>query len=173
MTELKKAIEEMIASGVYSPRICGILDLIIEDKMNSIELKKYLSQQCISINDIKQETLQVIIDYTNTCLEDDILTEQEMRNIQLLKLFLKVKEGDFIDYGKEPEITEILTWQLRKMYNDDVIDKEEALMKNDLQSLFDLSYDQFLDIVNEVAQESLDRGADIKDLDTIIVQNKH
>ncbi|MBR7030488.1 MAG: hypothetical protein IKI06_04545 [Prevotella sp.] len=173
MSELKKTIEEMIESGDYSPRICGILNLIIEDKMNSIELKKYLSQQCITINDIKSETLQVIIDYANICLEDDILTEQEMRNIQLLKLFLRVKEGDFIDYGKEPEITEILTWQLRKMYNDDVIDKEEALMKNDLQSLFDLSYDQFLDIVNEVAQESLDRGADIKNLDTVIVPNKY
>ena len=94
-----------------------------------------------------------------------------MYGIQMLKLFLRVKEGDFLKYGKEQDVKEILTWQLRKMYNDDKIDNQEALMKNDLQSLFDLGYDQFLTIVNEVAQESLNRGANIKDLDTFIVSN--
>jgi|GEM_PF-3758015 len=55
------------------------------------------------------------------------------------------------------------------MYEDDFIDKDEALMKTDLQSLFGLSYDQFSDIVNKIAQESLNRGADINNLDTFIL----
>lgn len=171
MNELKNIIAKMIESGNYSPRINGILNLVVEGKMNSIELNNYLTQQCISINDIKLESLQVILDYANKCLEDDLLTEQEMYGIQMLKLFLRVKEGDFLKYGKEQDVKEILTWQLRKMYNDDKIDNQEALMKNDLQSLFDLGYDQFLSIVNEVAQESLNRGANIKDLDTFIASN--
>ena len=45
-------------------------------------------------------------------------------------------------------------------------------MKNSLQSLFDLSYDQFLEIVNEVAQDSINRGADIRNLDTFIPLNQ-
>lgn len=171
MNELKNIIAKMIESGNYSPRINGILNLVVEGKMNSIELNNYLTQQCISINDIKLESLQVILDYANMCLEDNLLTEQEMYGIQMLKLFLRVKEGDFLKYGKEQDVKEILTWQLRKMYNDDKIDNQEALMKNDLQSLFDLGYDQFLSIVNEVAQESLNRGANIKDLDTFIASN--
>lgn len=168
MTDLKEAISILMEKGDYSPAIRGILNLIFEDKMNSIELNKYLNQNYISINDIKSDTLQIIIDYALFCLNDDILTEQEMRNIQLLKLFLKVKEGDFIAYGKEYDVKEILMWQLRKLYDDNYIDKEEALMKTDLQSLFGLSYDQFLTMVNEVAQEAIDRGADISDLDTFI-----
>lgn len=171
MNELKNAVKKMIDSGDFSPRICGILNLIIEDKMNSIDLNNYLRQQYFTIKDVKLETLQIIINYANMCLEDDIISDQEMRNIQLLKLFLKVKEGDFISYGKGLEIKEILIWQLRKMYKDNIIDKNEALMKTKLQGLFDLNYDQFLCIVNEVAQESLDRGADIKDLDTFIPRN--
>jgi len=153
MKELKNVIGEMILSDDYSPKMCGILNLIVEDKMNSIEFKKYLSQQCITVSDIKIETLQVVIDYANECLRDDILTEVEMRNIQLLKLFLKIKEGDFMRYGKGQDITEILAWQLRKMYSDGIIDKKEALAMNDLQCLFGLSYDQFLCIVNEVSEE--------------------
>jgi len=169
MTDLKKTISEMVESGDYSPRICGVLNLILNDKMNSIEINNYLSQQCITINEIKMETLQVVIDYANKSLEDDILTEQEMNNIRLLKLFLKIKDGDFYLYGKKQDVKDVLSWQLRKMYKDDYIDKDEALMKNDLQSLFDLSYDQFLDIVNEIAQESINRGADISNLDTFIL----
>ena len=169
MKELKIIIEEMVNSGDYSPRICEALNLIKEDKMNTIEFNNYLSQQCVNIGDIKTETLQIVIDYANRCLEDSILTEQEMHDIRMLKIFLKVKEGDFIEYGKLQDVKEILFWQLRKMYHDDIIDKKEALMKNDLQSLFDLSYDQFLDIVNEIAQESLERGADIRNLDTVII----
>ena len=172
MEDLKEAISKMIESGDYSPRICGVLNLILENKMNSIELRNYLKQECLSITDIKFEALQVIIDYALLCLQDDILTEEEMRNIRLLKLFLKVKEGDFYAYGKEYEIKEILVWQLRKMYEDDYIDNEEALMKTNLQSLFGLSYDQFLKIVNEVAKESIDRGADVSKVDTFLVQKK-
>ena len=171
MNELKNVIKRMIDSGDFSQKVCGILNLIIEDKMNSIELNRYLDEQGLSIKDVKLESLQIIINYANICLEDDILSEEEMRNIHLLKLFLKVKEGDFISFGKKQEIKEILIWQLRKLYQDDVIDKEEALMKNNLQSLFDLSYDQFLEIVNEVAQDSINRGADIRNLDTFIPLN--
>lgn len=169
MKDLKKVIEEMINSGEYSPRLCGALNLIVEDKMNSIEFDKYLAQQYISVRDIKIETLKVIIDYANICLEDDLLAEQELLNIRMLKYFLKIKEGDFIKYGKKQDVREVLLYQLRKMYNDDIIDKDEALMKNDLQSLFDLSYDQFLEIVNEVAQESIERGAEMGNLDTFIL----
>ena len=76
MNELKNIIAKMIESGNYSPRINGILNLVVEGKMNSIELNNYLTQQCISINDIKLESLQVILDYANMCLGDDLLTEQ-------------------------------------------------------------------------------------------------
>jgi len=41
MKDFKNTIKEMIASGDYSPRMCDVLNLIIEDKMNSIEFNKY------------------------------------------------------------------------------------------------------------------------------------
>ena len=89
-----------------------------------------------------------------------------------LKLFLKIKEGDFYSYGKEYVVKKILTQQLQKMYEDGYIDSKQALMKVDLQNLFGLSYDQFLTIVNEVAKESIEMGANIKDLDTFFPSKK-
>ena len=59
MNELKNIIAKMIESGNYSPRINGILNLVVEGKMNSIELNNYLTQQCISINDIKLEKEEI------------------------------------------------------------------------------------------------------------------
>lgn len=170
MDNFKQGISAIIDSGKYSQVMNGALRLIIEDKMNSIELNKYLSEQGTDFNRLKEEALNVVIDYANICLEDNALSEKEMEQIGLLKLFFRIKEGDFYKFGKEKEVKQVLSIQLRKMYNDDFINKDEALMKNDLQSLFGLSYDEFLIIVNAIAEESLQRGGNLKDLDTIIIK---
>lgn len=54
------------------------------------------------------------------------------------------------------------------MYNDGKIDEDEAIQKAELQGLFNLSYDEFDEIVHEIARECLDKGARIQDLDTCI-----
>lgn len=41
MKDFKNKIKEMIVPGDYSPRICDVLILIVEDKMNSIEFNNY------------------------------------------------------------------------------------------------------------------------------------
>ena len=41
-------------------------------------------------------------------------------------------------------------------------------MKTELQELFGLCYDDFLEINNIAAKEALERGADISKLDTFI-----
>ena len=168
MKDFKDTVKKMIAEGEYSPNMNEVLNLIIEGKMNSLTLDDFLSQRDLSYDIIKEESLNVIIDYANICLADDVLTEEEMKNIGLLKLFFKVKPEDFSIYGRESDIRDILGFQLRRMYEDDVVDQDEAIMKTNLQSLFDLSYDDFLEIVNDIAKESLSRGADVKDLDTFI-----
>ena len=79
----------------------------------------------------------------------------------------EVKEGRYT-YGKKETADKVLTIQLEKMYTDGIIDKDEALMKTDLQGLFCLSYDQFLEVVNKVVKHALDKGANLKDLDTFL-----
>lgn len=95
------------------------------------------------------------------------ITKDEIRNISMLKLFYKIKEGEFFELGKKEEVTEVLLQQLRKLYSDNSIDNGEAIMKTELQELFGLGYDDFLEINNIAAKEAVERGADISKLDTV------
>lgn len=160
----------MIKTGEYSPVMNELLNLIVDGKMDTISRTNLLSSKRLHINDIKYESVRFYIDYANVCLLDDVITEEEMRDVVLLRRFLNIKHKDFNEYGYDYTIREILKQQLRKMYADDRIDKNEAIMKVNLQGLFDFSYDDFLVVVNEFAKESIERGADIKNLDTFIPQ---
>jgi hypothetical protein len=86
----------------------------------------------------------------------------------MLKLFYRIKEGEFFELGKKHDVTEVLLKQLRKLYADNSINREEAVMKTELQELFGLCYDDFLEINNIAAKEALERGADSSQLDTFI-----
>ena len=168
MEKIKEVVKELLASRNYSSCMTRTLDLILNDKMNSLELSSCLSDNNYSIDDIKEEALSLIIDYSKVILEDGIITKDEMRNISMLKLFYRIKEGEFFEFGKKEDATDVLLQQLRKLYADDTIDRGEAIMKTELQELFGLCYDDFLEINNIAAKEALERGADVSKLDTII-----
>lgn len=165
---MKDAVKILLGKNEYSHLMIESLNLILEDKMSSIELRKLLSDYNYNKDKIRVEALSVIIDYSEVILEDGILDDEEMRNITLLKMFYQIKDGDFYKYGFQQQVDNILTLQLEKMYSDGLIDQMEALTKTSLQSLFGLSYDQFLKIVNRLAKKAYERGADLKDLDTFM-----
>lgn len=167
MEKIKEVVKELISTHHYSKVMLETLNLIFTDKMNSWDLNKCLSDNQMSINDIKNETLSLVIDYAKVVLEDGIITSDEMRVIKMLKLFYRIQEGEFFEYGKKEDVTEILLEQIRKLYSDNLIDKSEAVVKTQLQELFGLCYEDFLEINNIAAQEAMERGADISNLDTV------
>lgn len=168
MDKIKDVVKKLIESHHYSSTMEKTLNLILNDKMNSMELNQCLSSENMSIDEIKPEALSLIIDYSKAILEDGIITKDEQRNISMLKLFYRIKEGEFFELGKKEDVTDVLLLQLRKLYADNFIDKDEAVMKTELQELFGLCYDDFLEINNIAAKEALERGADISLLDTFI-----
>lgn len=169
MEKIKEVVKELRLRNNYSSCMVKTLDLIMSDKMNSLELNRCLSDNNLSVDSIKEEALSLIIDYSKVILEDGIITKDEMRNISMLKLFYRIKEGEFFEFGKKEAVTDVLLQQLRKLYADNTIDKGEAVMKTELQELFGLCYDDFLDINNIAAKEAIERGADTSRLDTIFL----
>lgn len=168
MEEIKTVIKVLRETHHYSSIMEKTMELILNDKMNSIELNQCLSGENMSIDDIKPEALSLIIDYAKLILEDGIITKDETRIISMLKLFYRIKEGEFFEFGKKDDVTDVLLQQLRKLYSDNTIDKSEAVMKTELQELFGLCYDDFLEINNIAAKEAIERGADISKLDTFL-----
>lgn len=132
----------------------------LESELTKINVKR--------ITDLKEQLIGVLLDYANLCLEDSILTKNEMQDFRTLRRFFKIQDGDFYKCHKQREVKEILTIQLKRIQSDKVVDQSEALMKNDLQEIFGLTYDEFLEIENEVTNETIKNGGNLLDLDTFI-----
>ena len=171
MNTLLSTTAQLLNKNQYNERISALLQLIVNNQMNSIARDSMLQNYGIRrVTDIKEQSLDVILDYADQCLEDNFLTDAEIRDIRLLKIFFGIEEGDFARNGKLKRVQKIITQQMERLYSDNKIDQKEALLKSDIQGLFGLSYDEYMEIVNQVAVEALKRGADIKQLDTIIKQ---
>lgn len=107
----------------------------------------------------------MLIVYINLILNDHIITENEKNNVRLLKMYFRIKEGDFIN-KRSNEVEDILQRQFERLYSDNLINTSESLLLVDLQGVFDLSYDQFDKLKEIEVRKALERGADISELDT-------
>lgn len=151
MNQLQTAVTQLLTKNEYHPVIVRLLQLILSDKMNSLDRDNVLHSYGIRrITDIKSHTLPVILDYAMISLEDNFLEETEMRNVKMLKLFFCIEEGDFYKNNLPKRVEEIIILQLKRIYADGVVDTEEALQMGELQNLFGLSYDQFEAIVKKL-----------------------
>jgi hypothetical protein len=97
------------------------------------------------LSTFKTEMLDLVLFYIKCCLQDHRLSAAEKAAIDYLKGMLKIDEGDFYNF-KRNETKELLTLEIIRILDDKNVDTAEALYKVDLQKLFGLSYDEFLDL---------------------------
>lgn len=172
MQELIANLKKMLGIFQYSPAMTEILQTIIDGSWTSFRYAEILAEHKVRSNSVefKKESLDVALQYAKLCLVDDALTEDEIIGMTMLKRLLYIEEGDFYKYDKKPEVTAILAAQLLKLYDDGEISYEEAIHKVDLQGLFNLSYEEFEDVVQDIAQAVYDQGADYFKLDTYSIK---
>lgn len=165
--KLHKAFGTIFTIENFSNYINEIVELIYSNDFDRTNLNEVLRKYNIKrIENIKEELLDLLLLYVNLILNDNIIDENEAGNVKLLKRVFKIREGDFYSY-RYYEIEEVLNRQFERIYSDNQVSKEEALFKVGLQELFDLGYDQFLNLVNEEVKVVLYRGGDLNDLDTV------
>lgn len=116
------------------------------------------------VEDIKIESIELLLDYANFILRDNVISEDEFVDFEILKKIFKIKEGDFLTLRKN-EVNEILQKEFIRIYSDDYVDEREHLLNLNLQFLFDLSYDEFESFKKDEVIFSLMNGANPKDLD--------
>lgn len=71
------------------------------------------------------------------------------------------------------EVENVIVYQLSQIYRDNFVTPEEALLKVDIQELFDLSFDQMNEYSKKQAITSIQLGADVKDLDVFFSHNEY
>lgn len=164
--ELHRAFEIILSIKTFSNYISDIAEIIYNGSLNSENMNLILKDYKIkNIRNINEELLDLVIVYINLALNDHIISENERKNIELLKKYFKIKEGDFIS-NRYSEIEDILQRQFERQYSDNKIDDLESIHNVYLQEIFDLSYDQFDKFKAREIISALERGADIKSLDT-------
>ncbi len=164
--ELHRAFEIILSIKTFSNYISEIAEIIYNGFLNSENLNLILKDYKIkNIRNINEELLDLVIVYINLALNDHIISENEWKNIELLKNYFKIKEGDFIE-KRHSEIEDILQRQFERQYSDNKIDNLESIHSVYLQEIFDLSYDQFDKFKEREIINALERGANITSLDT-------
>lgn len=162
---LKSAFSEIAQSDI-NDYTRSIVNLVCNNSLSKEAIQEILSQHAIDrIQDIKIELLDVLIAYANFVLKDSIITGAEGSNFEFLKIYFKIREGDFYR-NRFVEIESIITKQLEKLYADNLITKNESINMVLLQDMFDLSYDQLDQMKEKFVTNAINQGAIITNLDT-------
>lgn len=128
-------------------------------------LKKYKIEE---IRKHKSDGVNLIIEYVYLILADGHLSLKELENTELLKRIFGIKEGDLLRL-KRQEVNEAIEIQMKIILKDNVVDLEEALYIVDLQELFDLSYDQLIEISGKLVNTAIEAGANPLDIDFLYI----
>lgn len=152
--------------GNCSVSMREILHLINDNRFEPLTVQSIVERNNITSEVLKKEAIDVFMDYAKYILLDNHIDDNEMLLAKKYKLLFRIKEGDFLSFGKSNEIKEIITAESKRFYSDSQIDEHESLAKVSLQELFDLGYDQYLDFEKEVVEDALAQGANLHKLDT-------
>ena len=164
--DLKTAFQIIASKDKVQGDLLRVCELLYEKGMDSRrdDINSVLEELKIkSVTSFKNEALKILILYIRLALNDNILSIEEKNNIKFLKLLFGIKDGDFKDNESiYTQVKNIINIQLQLIYlDDDSIDNSEALHKVDLQEVFGLSYDDFLNITNHfdllILGKSLDK----------------
>ena len=153
----------------YLRKICtGVVD----HSINRYNIDKTLKEYEIHHSIAKVDFLNIIFEYIQIALEDGVLTTTEKENIHFLKLLFHIQPGDFYLHN-QLQMEGAIQFQLTKIYLDDFVNEAEALLKVDLQEIFDLSFDQMNEYAKKAAIGSIQKGFDPKQLDVFMTQKEY
>jgi hypothetical protein len=161
-------IENKISLSGYLQAVCAC---IVNKTISRQHIDEILQKEDVNYSLAKVGFLHLIFEYIKTALGDGILTTTEKENIKFLKLLFRIQPGDFYFHNKS-DIESTIAFQLSKIYQDNVVTDEEALLKVDLQEIFDLSFDEMNDYSKVEAAVSIQKGVDPKNLDVFFTQKE-
>jgi hypothetical protein len=101
----------------------------------------------------RKQLLDLVLGYVREALDNAPLTNEDVLEIQSLKRFLDLREGEFVIH-RPAEVSAILQGQLEAILEDGKIDSSEDLYQVRLQTLFDLSYDEYLTLARPAIERA-------------------
>ena len=118
-------ISQLLASKEYSEPMKVALSLFGEGNRSPLALSQRLKPYGMNISDLHDEAVDAAIDFIEIVLNDNIIDTEELFLLRQFKMYLKIREGDFITSQHEKDVARILKHQLDMIYSDDNVDKNE------------------------------------------------
>ncbi len=147
------------------------IEFLINNFTTIIDFHETLREKGYREQPYKIASLDIVLYYIEIALEDGIITEDEKRQVKLMKRVFDVTEGDFyrFRFHRLKFLSELF---LARLYLDNKITESESLDKVALQDFFDLSYDQFLELTHNFDRKALLKDVDVVQLDTFMTYNE-
>lgn len=125
-----------------------IAEYLTSEHLSRDSFDKLLKELGLKYPSQQNELLDLHLFYIKSCLKDHILTLEEKTSIQNLGILFRIREGDYYNY-KRKEITEIISIENAFILSNLVSDMAIALRAVDLQHIFSLSYDQYMELTTK------------------------
>lgn len=106
--------------------------------------------------DLHREFCGFIVYAVAHMLEDHQLTDDEHLHISRLKYLFFVEEGNILAYQYDA-ISDVLQGEISLILQDEAVDVAEDIQQVHLQRAFDLSYDQYLSLSEDVIRPIAER----------------
>ncbi len=162
-------IQKKLSLSPYLEEIC----ISIYNKNISKGLvENYLTEYNVNKSLAKVDFIHLIFEYIKVALEDNVLTVEEREDVKYLKQIFSIQPGEIYFHSKA-NVESTIACQMTRIYEDSYVTEEEALLKVDLQEVFDISFDQMNEFAKIEAGISIQKGADPKNLDIFFTHKEY
>jgi len=146
MNQLSEHFSKALAdSGPQGP-VGELLFLLAQGILDGGSFSEIISRHGVSRELwFRKQRLDLVMEYITVLLNNGPIQTVELASIADLKKCLGIAEGEFISL-RPAEVATVLVGQLVQILEDDWIDESEDLYQLGLQTVFDLSYDQYLQL---------------------------
>ena len=153
----KDVLQAILNTEVKPEPVDAAMRAIIRYDFNRTKVQQALERfGAADLIHYKEDLLDLLLSYANIILDDHAISDGEFQDFGLLKLLFKIKEGDFFE-RRFSEVQDIVNQQMTYITGDAVITLDETFTTANLQSMFDLSSEQFFSIWQN-ATPSVRRG---------------
>ena len=146
------------------PPIREVVESIMSEALGHDGVAEILNRHGIPREHLRTQLLDLVLYYGEFALVDHALSPDETATIRRLKLLLAIKEGEFWDLRRNA-VARLVWLAIERILEDRTVSFAEELHQVELQSLFDLGYDQFLELVREAVQQIHDRLREVSPSD--------
>ena len=153
---LKEVFLNFITSENSSGEIAGAVEVLATEEITRTNFRNIRSRVLLSPSaSFRDRVVGLILYYARACVKDHELTIDEKENLQLLKTLFQIEEGEFYSH-RALELSDLLSQQVLRIIQDRRLEDKENLYQSDLQRIFGLSYDQYVELTQKAVKEFLE-----------------